>query len=101
MPYSCKQCKKVFSLKTDSLMYRSPLGLKQWVHLIHVWTGGEGPSATDEMERRSGRADGTGDDVNARLLTAATEDVAQLERTACSGGSSWARAEASEPTLSY
>ena len=79
MPYRCKHCKKSFSIKSDSLMRRSPLGLKKWAHLVHVWTGGDGPSSADELERRSGLAQRTGDDVNARLLAAATEDVAQLD----------------------
>ena len=77
--YRCKQCKKWFSIKTDSLMFRSHLGLKKWAHLVHVWSGGDGPSSADELERRSGLSDGTGDDASARLLTAATEVVTPLD----------------------
>ena len=79
MPYWCEHCGKPFSEKLRTLMSGSPLGLKKWAHFIQVWTGGDGPSSADELERRAGLAEGTGDGVNARLLCAATEDVVQLD----------------------
>ena len=79
MPYRCKHCRKPFSMKIDTLMEGSPLGLKKWAHILHAWTGGNGPSSADELERRSGLAKGIGDAVNTRLLLAATEDVVQLD----------------------
>lgn len=75
----CKGCRKPFSMKLDTLMCGSRLGLQKWAHLLHVWTGGDGPSSADELERRSGLGVQTGDDVNKRLLCAAKEEVARLD----------------------
>lgn len=80
MPYWCKRCGKPFSMKLETLMGRSPLGLKKWAHILHVWTGGDGPSSADELERRCGLADATGDGVSARLLRAAREEVTPLDQ---------------------
>lgn len=74
MPYRCRNCGKPFSLKIGTVMFRSHLSLRQWLHALLIWTGGDGPATADELERRMGSGDGTGDDVNRAILKAATED---------------------------
>ena len=56
-------------------MHRSRLSLRQWLHALLIWTGGDGPATADELERRMGLSQGTGDDVNRAILMATTEDT--------------------------
>ena len=37
-PYRCRDCRKDFSVKTDSLMHNSPLGCQTWVIAIYLLT---------------------------------------------------------------
>lgn len=37
-PYRCRDCRKDFSVKTDTLMHSSPLGLQTWVLAIFLCT---------------------------------------------------------------
>ena len=75
MPYRCQRCRKDFSFKTETVMHRSRLSLRQWLHALLIWTGGDGPATADELERRMGLSQGTGDDVNRAILMATTEDT--------------------------
>ena len=46
-PYRCRDCRKDFSVKTDSLMHSSPLGCQKWVIAIYLLTTGiKGVSST-------------------------------------------------------
>jgi len=38
MPYRCKDCRKHFSAKTNSLMHNSPIGYQKWVIAIYYMT---------------------------------------------------------------
>lgn len=37
-PYRCRDCRKDFSVKTDSLMHNSPLGCRTWLFAIYLLT---------------------------------------------------------------
>ena len=39
-PYRCRDCRKDFSVKTESLMHSSPLGCQTWVIAIYLLTTG-------------------------------------------------------------
>ena len=79
MPYRCRHCKKDFSIKIRTVMSYSPLRLRTWLQALLIWTEGDSPSSSDELERRMGLGEGTGSDVNWRILTAATEDPERLD----------------------
>ena len=38
MPYRCRDCRKHFSAKTNSLMHNSPIGYQKWVIAIYLIT---------------------------------------------------------------
>ncbi len=37
-PYRCRDCRKDFSVKTDTLMHASPLGYQTWLFAIYIMT---------------------------------------------------------------
>jgi transposase-like protein len=37
-PYRCRDCRKDFSVRTDSLMHNSPLGYRVWAIAIYLMT---------------------------------------------------------------
>ena len=39
-PYRCRDCRKDFSVKTDTLMHNSPLGCQVWAMAIYLLTTG-------------------------------------------------------------
>ena len=79
MPYWCRHCKKPFSIKIKTVMSYSPLRLRTWLQALLIWTEGDSPSSSDELERRMGLGDGTGSDVNWCILRAATENPEHLD----------------------
>ena len=38
LPYRCGECRRYYSVKTGSVMHRSPIGLQKWAIAIFLWT---------------------------------------------------------------
>ena len=49
MPYRCRKCRKHFSVRTDTVMYRSPLPLSTWLMCIRILTESKHPISLMEM----------------------------------------------------
>ena len=82
LTYWCPRCRKTFSIKIETVMYRSPLTLHQWKQALYIWTGGLLPSSSEEVSRRMGVGDGTARDIVLRILNAAEEDIPPLREPA-------------------
>ena len=81
-PYRCRRCRKTFSIKTETVMARSPLSAWQWVQALHIWTGGVTACSSEELARRIGVDDNTARDITMRILRAAREELPPLREPA-------------------
>ena len=56
MPYRCKDCRKRFSVRTDTVMAHSKLGFQAWMYAVYVATVGIKSTASAKL---SGDIDST------------------------------------------
>ena len=82
LPYWCPRCRRNYSIKIETVMFRSILSLRQWVKFLHIWTGGCAPSTAEELSRRMGVNDGTARDIILRILQSTEEHITPLREPA-------------------
>ena len=81
-PYWCPRCRETFSIKTETVMRRSHLTLRQWKRALFIWTGGPLPVSSKELGRRLGVSSGIDHDVTLRILKAVQEEFPPLREPA-------------------
>ena len=54
MPFHCRDCRKFFSAKTDSVMHGSKLGYRKWAIAIYIFTTGLKGTSSMKLHRDLG-----------------------------------------------
>ena len=80
--YWCPRCRRSFSIKVETVMFRSRLTLQQWKQALFIWTGGPLPVSSKELGRRLGVSSGIDHDVTLRILASAREEFPPLREPA-------------------
>ena len=80
--YWCPRCRRSFSIKVETVMFRSHLTLQQWKQALFIWTGGPLPVSSKELGRRLGVSSGIDHDVTLRILASAREEFPPLREPA-------------------